>query len=291
MGTYRALRLSDIRGDLTQVLLLIPALVYVGLIFLTALAIMLATAFFQYRFPQIVDQFTLENFERFFTVSLYLDSLYVTVRIAGITSLLSLLLGYPVAYSLARSRSGLERTVLFVGVLISLFVGIIERIYAWILILQDSGIANQLLARLGLSQLHLMYNEGGIIIASTHFLLSYAIFTLMGSIQSVNPSLEEAALSLGASRVRTFIDVTLPLTLPGILSCILLTFSLGMSAFVIPMLMGGGVVWMLSNMIYDRVVLTGNVPFGCAIALILLFVSIASTQLVTVLMTKKIQVG
>jgi len=284
-------RSDDNRVNLKQLFLLFPSIVYVVLIFQLALALMLVTAFFRYQFPHIVDQFTLENFQRFFSSSLYLGTLYVTFKIAATTSLLSLLLGYPVAYALARSQSRLERAVLFVAVLISLFLGIIERIYAWVLLLQDTGIVNRLLATLGLGPVRLMYNEVGIIIASTHFLLSYAIFTLMGSIQSVSPSLEEAALGLGASRVRMFMDVTLPLTLPGILSCVLLTFSLGMSAFVIPMLMGGGLVWMLSNMIYDRVVFTGNIPFASAIALILLFVSIVSTQLVTMLVTKKIKVG
>jgi len=282
-------RLSDRKTKLKEFLPLFPGLVYIVFIFQVALVLMFTTAFFRYQFPLVIQEFTLENFQRFFSSSLYLGTLYVTLKIAALTSFLSLIMGYPIAYALARSQSRSERSVLFLAVLISLFVGIIERIYAWVILLQDTGIVNRLLLYLGFGRLQLMYDEAGIIIASTHFLLPYAILTLMGSIQSVNPSLEEAALGLGASHARTFLDVTLPLSLPGIMSCILLTFSLGVSAFVIPLLMGGGVVWMLSNMIYDRVVFTGNIPFGAAMALILLLVSLVTAQAVTVLLTKKIK--
>jgi ABC-type spermidine/putrescine transport system permease subunit I len=282
--------LNDKRAGTRQLLPLFPSVLLIVFVFGSALAYMLSTAFFEYRPPYVVAEFTLENFQHFFSTSLYLGTLYVTLRVAAVSSLLCLVMGYPIAYGLARSKSRFERSVLFTGVLITLFVGIIERIYAWILLLDDNGIINGFLTYLGLGRVHLMYNELGIVIVSTHYLLPFAVFTLMGSIGSVGSSLEEMALGLGASRIRVFVDITLPLTLPGIMSSVLLTFSLGVSAWAIPMMMGGGLVWMLSNMVYDRVVSTGNMPFGSAIALVIMLVSISSTLLLTALFSRKIKV-
>jgi putative spermidine/putrescine transport system permease protein len=263
---------------------------FVVFIFQAALVLMLMAAFFKYEFPTVIYEFTLESFQRFFSNWLYVDTLLRTLRIAGIITIFALLMGYPLAHSLARTRSRYERTVLVTGVLISLFVGLLERIYAWMVLLRDGGIINNLLDFLGFHRLELMYNDVGIIIASTHYLLPYSILILTASIQSISPSLEEAADGLGASRVRTFIDVTLPLSLPGILSCALLTFSMGTSAFVVPMLMGGGKVWMLSNMIYDRVIFTLNLPLGSAMSLILMLFSVVLVFFVNKLLSKRIRV-
>jgi putative spermidine/putrescine transport system permease protein len=221
---------------------------------------------------------TLHHYARFVGDDLYREALWVTLRIGAITTLSALLIGYPLAHLLARVRSRVGHALLLMAVIAPMLTGIVVRTFAWMTLLQDSGVINTTLSALGLIQrpLGLMYNEFGTIVALTHIYVPFMVLTLAGVIGRIDQRLEEAARSLGASRWQTFLEVTLPLSLPGILAGSLLVFALAISAYVTPSLMGGTDVLTLPMLIYQQVSASFNPNFAGALGVILLVVSLTA---------------
>jgi putative spermidine/putrescine transport system permease protein len=219
---------------------------------------------------------TLRNYARIADDTLYLESLVSTLKIGAITTLTALLLGYPLAHWLARIHSRLGHALLLMAVIAPMLTGIVVRTFAWIAILSDRGVINSSLAGLGLTAapLHLMYNEFGTIVALVHIYVPFMVLTLAGVIGAIDERLEDAARNLGASPMRAFVEVTLPLSLPGILAGSLLVFALAISAYVTPYLMGGQQVLTLPMLIYQQVAATFNAAFAGALGVLLLVVSV-----------------
>jgi putative spermidine/putrescine transport system permease protein len=167
--------------------------------------------------------------------------------------------------------------LLLIAVLTPLLTGVVVRTYAWMTLLSDRGVINALLADLGLTRapVKLMYNELGIVVALVHIYVPFMVLTLTGVIARIDGRLEEAARNLGAGRLRAFVEVTLPLSLPGILAGSLLVFALSISAYVTPILMGGFQVMTLPILIYQQVSASFNLGFAAALGLVLLAVSLA----------------
>jgi putative spermidine/putrescine transport system permease protein len=220
---------------------------------------------------------TLRHYHRFFGDELYLEALWATLRIGLFTTLVALLVGYPLAHLMARSRSRVGHALLLMAVVAPMFTGIVVRTFAWMTLLQDKGVANTLLIDLGVidKPLRLMYNEFGTIVALTHIYVPFMVLTLAGVIGRIDPRLEEAARGLGATRWKAFREVTLPLSLPGILAGSLLVFALSISAYVTPSLMGGTAVVTLPMLIYQQVSANFNPNFAGALGVVLLAVSLA----------------
>jgi putative spermidine/putrescine transport system permease protein len=224
--------------------------------------------------PNVV--FTTRHYERFFDDSLYFEALVATLRIGVITTLASLLIGYPLAHWMARIPSRLGHALLLMAVIAPMLTGIVVRTFAWMTLLQDRGVINQTLMAWGLTKepIRLMYNEFGTILALVHIYVPFMVLTLTGVIGRIDERLEQAARNLGANRVRAFIEVTLPLSLPGILAGSLLVFALSISAYVTPFLMGGTDVLTLPMLIYQQVGASFNMGFAGALGIILLGVSL-----------------
>ena len=220
---------------------------------------------------------TLRHYERFLADDLYLEALWATLRIGLITTLAALLIGYPLAHLMARARSRIGHAVLLMAVIAPMLTGIVVRTFAWMTLLQDKGVINTTLLALGVTDrpLRLMYNEFGTIVALTHIYVPFMVLTLAGVIGRVDERLEEAARSLGATRWQAFLEVTLPLSLPGILAGSLLVFALSISAYVTPFLMGGTDVLTLPMLIYQQVSASFNLGFAGALGVVLLAVSLA----------------
>ena len=214
------------------------------------------------------------HYERMLDDSLYIESLWSTLKIGAITTLAALLLGYPLAHWLARMPSRAGHALLLMAIIAPMLTGIVVRTFAWMTILSDKGVINATLVGLGLSPLPLMYNELGTVIALVHIYVPFMVLTLAGVIGRIDERLEEAAMSLGASPVRAFLEVTLPLSLPGILAGSLLVFALAISAYVTPYLMGGQQVLTLPMLIYQQVAATFNLAFAGALGVVLLAVSL-----------------
>lgn len=220
--------------------------------------------------------FTTRHYERFLADSLYFEALVATLRIGAITTLAALVIGYPLAHLMARTHSRIGHALLLMAVIAPMLTGIVVRTFAWMTLLQDRGVINSTLMAWGLTSapLRLMYNEFGTIVALVHIYVPFMVLTLTGVIGRIDERLEQAARSLGASRTRAFLEVTLPLSLPGILAGSLLVFALSISAYVTPFLMGGTDVLTLPMLIYQQVGASFNLGFAGALGVILLAVSL-----------------
>lgn len=220
--------------------------------------------------------FTSQHYERFFEDSLYFEALVATLRIGAITTVASLVIGYPLAHLMARTHSRIGHALLLMAVIAPMLTGIVVRTFAWMTLLQDRGVINMTLMSWGIisSPLKLMYNEFGTIVALVHIYVPFMVLTLTGVIGRIDERLEQAARSLGANRTRTFLEVTLPLSLPGILAGSLLVFALAISAYVTPFLMGGTDVLTLPMLIYQQVGASFNLGFAGALGVVLLAVSL-----------------
>jgi putative spermidine/putrescine transport system permease protein len=221
--------------------------------------------------------FTWRHYNRLIDNDLYFDALVATMRIGAITTIVALLIGYPLAHWMARIHSRVGHALLLMAVIAPLLTGIVVRTFAWMTVLGDRGVINVTLQGLGLAEkpLPLMYNEFGVVLGLVHIYVPFMVLTLVGVIGRIDRALEEAARGLGAGRVRTFVEVTLPLSLPGILAGSLLVFALAISAYVTPVLLGGNNVLTLPMLIYQQVSASFNLGFAGALGVVLLVVSLA----------------
>ena len=212
--------------------------------------------------------FTIDNYTRALTDSLYLGLLKDTLLFAFATTSICLVVGFPVAFHLARTNSR-WRGLLYAGVLSPLLTGVVIRCFGWIVLLANNGVINQLLGLIGLGPFRLMYNPIGVTIALVHVFLPFMILPIMNSVQSIDPRLGEAARTLGASGARAFVRVLLPLSMPGIQSGVILVFVLSASAYIIPMLLGGGQVSTMPTVVVQQLMGSLLWPFGATLALVL----------------------
>ena len=222
--------------------------------------------------------FVLTNFLRFFHLAQYYNSALLTIEISVVSSVIAAILGYPLAYVIAKVEHPAWNTVLMILVLASMQLDGVIRLYGMMVLLGDNGLINGTLIRWHYidSPLPLMYNVFGVIVGTVQITLPFMVLSLIGVIRGINPSLEEAARSLGASRWRAFRDVTLPLTLPGLLAGMLLVFALASSSYVVAALMGGWKVWVLPIHIFERISNSGQWQFGAALSTILFLINIAA---------------
>jgi putative spermidine/putrescine transport system permease protein len=259
--------------------LIAPAALLFVLFFVLPFGVMAALSFFSANPISNPNAFlTTRHYERFIddTAGIFHDALWATLRIGLVTTVVALLIGYPLAHWMARMHSRLGHALVLIAVIAPMLTGIVVRTFAWMTLLQDRGVINTLLLQWGLigSPLPLMYNEFGTVVALVHIYVPFMVLTLTGVIGRIDERLEQAARSLGAGRVRTFLEVTLPLSLPGILAGSLLVFALSISAYVTPSLMGGTDVLTLPMLIAQQVSTSFNPSFAGALGVILLLVSL-----------------
>ena len=219
--------------------------------------------------------FTTRHYQRIIDDPFYLEVIWTTIRIGLWTTLVALVIGYPLAHWMARVKSRTGHALLLMAVLAPMLTGIVVRTFAWMALLSDKGVINQTLLSLGLisQPLTMMYNETGIVIGLVHIYVPFMVLTLTGVIGRIDERLEQAAENLGASPLRTFVEVTLPLSLPGILAGSLLVFALAISAYVTPILLGGFQIMTLPILIYQQISANFNIGFAAALGMVLLLVS------------------
>jgi putative spermidine/putrescine transport system permease protein len=216
-------------------------------------------------------KFTLTAWQRFLTDPYYLGIVVTTLRMALVVTVLSLLIGYPTAYAISKIQRPGWALFCYLVLFAPILVSVVVRTYGWLLLLSNTGVINYLLRAAGLVRdpIPLIFNFTGIIIAMVHILLPFMVFPILSVVGQLTPDLREAASDLGANRWQAFRRVTLPMTLPGVISGAQIVFTLTISAFVTPFLMGGGKVQILSGLIY-RDMEAVNLGFASAVALILL---------------------
>lgn len=264
-------------GLRTALALLGPACLWLLVFFLIPLALILRLSFFGFSpVSGILPALGLANYWKIFTDEYYLGIFVRTVRISLLVTLLTVLLGYPEAYYLTRIRGRVKALVL-VAVLSPLIVSAITRTFGWFILLAPNGLVNSAILALGLADgpVKLIYSETGIVIGLTHVLVPFMVLSIYASLQRRNPALVPAAQTLGAGPARAFLEITLPLSLPGIVAGSVVVFTLSMSAFVTPAILGGTRVRVVAYLIYEEFLLSLNWPFGAALALLLVLITMA----------------
>jgi putative spermidine/putrescine transport system permease protein len=221
--------------------------------------------------------FTLEHYTAFLTDSYYTGILYTTFKISLIVTIATLLISYAIAYYVTKTiKSRLGKRIAYIVIISPLFTSAVVRSFGWMVILGNNGFLNNLLKSLGIidKPIPLLYNETGIIIGLIYILAPFMILSLTSVLQNIDSRLEEAAFDLGCNKWGSFLRVTLPLSLPGILSGCMMVFSLSLSAYVTPALLSGGKVQVLAMLIYDQMTQVLNWQFGGAMAFVMLGISI-----------------
>jgi len=189
-----------------------------------------------------------------------------------VITVMTLVVSYPIALFLHRS-TGTLKTLLLVAVISPLLLSSVVRTYGWIAILADKGLVNAALMAIGLQEpVKLMFNMTGVMIGMTEILMPYMILAILSGLGRLDPRVEEAALTLGATPFRSFLRVVLPLSMPGIAFGSLLTFVLAISSFITPKLLGGGRVFLLATEIYDQAIVSLDWPLAATLSIIVLLV-------------------
>lgn len=241
-----------------------------------ALAASLASLF-QYSFREYipgsiqVGGFTLANFGRIGSwvyLHVFIDSLLLSAT----TAIANLVLGYPLAYALVRSKSRLLKSTILVTTIVPMFTGDIVRTYSWLVVLGKNGFVNGTLKAAGVidAPLELLYTRFGVTIALVQYSLPIMVIILAAAISHIDAAFEKAAASLGADPVSVLWNVTLPLSMPGILSGTVTVFAWTLSAFATPQLVGGGKVNMISNMVYQVGFSNFDFPFAAVLSMLAL---------------------
>lgn len=253
--------------------LIIPTWVVLGF-YIIVLLFFLRFAFYETGGPgQVPKGFTLENFLAVFKEP-FLSIFIRTLRISIFGAIGALLVGYPIAYKIVRTKSSIVRAVSISIVIITFLVNLLVRLYSWRVILGVTGPINKLLTFIGFSSHSFLRTETAVTIGLIYWLVPIAVLTLVGILDRISIDLENAAMSLGAGKVKTFFKVTLPLSGPGILASFLLSYCLGMSAFVIPLILGGTQTRMFANVIYKRMLFSVNYPLAAGLGAVLLTISL-----------------
>jgi putrescine transport system permease protein len=273
-------------GRLCRVLLIGVPFLWLALFFLLPLLIVVKisladsvvgippyTPFFTRGVTGLKLHATLANFALLASDQLYLRAYLGSLANAALATILCLLLGYPIAYAIARARGARRQLLLFL-VMLPFWTSFLIRVYAWIAILEPNGLLNELLIRVGLiaAPLPLLNNQFSVVLGLVYSYLPFMILPLYGSLSTLDESLIEAAADLGARPFRVFLGVILPLTLPGIAAGSLLVLVPAIGEFVIPDLLGGPDTLMIGKVLWDEFFNNRDWPVASAVAVVLIAV-------------------
>jgi spermidine/putrescine transport system permease protein len=222
----------------------------------------------------LIQEFTLENYARFFTRSIYSRILFRSFWVGLETTFFALILGYPTAYFLANRRS--SSNLLIFLIMVPFWTSYLIRIYSWMLILMEKGVVNYVLFNLGIIEqpARLLFTPFAVVIGMTYSALPFMILPIYAVLRGIDQRLVEAAKTLGANDLQAFLQVTLPLSLPGIVSGGIIVFIQGAGNFLAPAILGGTGEDLMANVIANRFLEAFNWPLGSALAMIFLTVTV-----------------
>jgi len=229
-----------------------------------------------YAFGQ--QEFTLAYIAKAFSGD-YMSVFLSSVLTALIVTALCLLLGYPAAYIVSRMRVNYARIVIILMVL-PMWINFLLRTYAWRVLLDDNGLINQFLGLLGIPPQQLLYTQGAVIMGLMYDFLPFMILPIYTALQKIDPALLEASSDLGASRARTFAQVIFPLSLPGIITGIVMVFMPALTTFVVTVLLGGGKYNMYGDIITEQFLVTNDWNFGSALAVVMFLLMLVSMVII-----------
>jgi spermidine/putrescine transport system permease protein len=257
---------------LTSTLLMAPGLLWLGLLMVVPCLLIFVLIFFERGIYGGIDwnAATLENIRRAFD-PLYLSIFLDSAVIAGLSTLIALLIGYPAAYAIARAPAERQTALLFLAML-PFWTNYLIRTYAWIVLLNPAGLVNSLLLQAGAisEPLPLLYNKPAVVLGLVYSYTPFVILAIYSSLQRLDPAYAEASRDLGAGAATTFLRIILPLTAPGVAAGAVFVFVLSIGNFVTPDLLGGGKFQMVGNLIYDQFLSARDWPFGATLSALLI---------------------
>lgn len=259
--------------------LAVPYIVWTVIMLLLPMLLIVLYAFTDTGNEIMTFRFTLASFAKFFTDPDFLLVLWRSIKIALKTTVICVLIGYPIAYFIAFS-SDKVRDMLILAITLPTWINMLVRTYAWIGLLSDGGIFQSLLGIFGLGDTELLYTEGAVLIGMVYNFIPFMILQINTSLSKMDRSLTDASHDLGADGIQTFLRVTLPLSLPGVVSGISLVFLPAVSSFSIPKLLGGGQFFLIGNVIENQFITVGEWNFGSSISLIMALIMMGTMYLI-----------
>lgn len=270
--------------------LVVPALLLVALFLLAPLALIVRYSFDLYDPAKLMlGVFSIDNYVRAFADPFYQKVLGVTARIAGLSTVIVVLLAFPAAYCISRTRSEKRRSWLIILTVLPLLLGNAVRSAAWMVVMGTKGVANTVLIALGLTAqpIAILYTPTAVVIALVSVLLPFAIITMQSVLDAIPTSIEEAAMSLGQSPLRAVCSVVLPLSMPGLIAAAAICFALAMNAYATPVLIGGPSMQMMGPVVYEQIAKVQNWPFGSTLACMLMLTTVLLTIVSTRFLSRK----
>jgi spermidine/putrescine transport system permease protein len=256
---------------------ILPGVVWLAAFFIVPLVIIVAVSFatrdasghITFAHP------TLDNYAKTIRPE-YATAFWNSLRYAGITTILSIVIGYPIAYWISR-YGGTRKHLLLVLVMLPFWTSYLIRTYAWMIILRDNGVVNGVLSAVGLPTFQLLNTDLAVVVGMTYGFLPFTILPLYVSIDRLDPNLVQAARDLYANGRGAFLHVTLPLTMPGVIAAAILTFIPSIGDFVTPDLLGGAQTTTIAKVIQTLFLSSRDWPFGSALGFLLILITIAGT--------------
>lgn len=271
-----------------------PAIVFLGpatcvvMLFLVAPLVLLARYSLNRYDPTelMIEAVAPANYLRFFTEAFYWEVMRTTIMVAVLVTCLSLVLGLPIAYRLARTTSR-WKSVMMLMIVLPLFIGSTVRTVGWMILFAQSGVMDSLAVRLFGLRIDLMYTPAAVVIGTLSVILPFMVLTLQSVFEGIDARLEEAAQGLGAAPGRAFWRIVWPLALPGIGIAAILSFILGMNAYATPVLLGGPRFQMMAPLLFWEFNTNSNWPFSAALAFILMATTLLLTTLTNVVIPRR----
>jgi putative spermidine/putrescine transport system permease protein len=282
---------SSLMGKLSKYrmwVLLSPALIQVFFFFVLPTLIFLRISFHPVaNLGQYEPGFTLKSYVHFYTDTFYLNTFLFTFKLTIIVTLATLLVGYPVAYLISKSRP-MTKAIYLVIILITMWTEYIIKIYGLVIVFSANGLINSFLMRLGISEtpLDMLYNTFAVAVGLVQVAFPYMVLSLLGVLENIDPFLKDAARNLGAGRIKTFFAVTLPLSVPGIAAGCIFAALWTLGSYATPALLGSEAQTTIAMRVEHEILDTFNWPFGAAMAFNMLF-SIVAVYLFLNQFTKK----
>jgi putative spermidine/putrescine transport system permease protein len=263
------------------VMLALPASVLLALFFLPHLGF-LRTSFWTVDGTTLVPATTIDNYRFLIETPFYRGALWQSIRLSLTVAMICLAVGYPVALILTRVRLRFRTLVAFI-LFTPMFVSVVIRSFGWLVLLERQGVVNVYLMQYGLIEqpLRLLNNFTGVVVGMVNVMLVFMVIPLVSSLSGIPRDLDEAARTLGASRLRSWWHVTWPLSAPGVITGFLLVFVITLSSYVLPRLLGGATFFIYPIQMWRQVMSVLNWPLGAAMGVVLLIVAFLASRLVS----------
>jgi spermidine/putrescine transport system permease protein len=258
-----------------------PYMVWMSLFIVIPMLLIVLYAFTTHGNSVMAFQFTLDNFGKFVD-PVFIKVMLKSIQVALITTGVCIIIGYPIAYVIATVDERWQ-TLLMLLVTIPMWINMLVRTYAWISILSDSGLINTFLKSINIGPLKMMYTDFAVILGMVYNFLPFMILSIYTSLAKMDKAVINASYDLGANTRQTFMKITLPLSMPGVISGVTLVFLPAVATFIIPKFLGGGQYMLIGNLIENQFITVGEWNFGSAISLIMAMIIMLSMY-----MTRKI---